>query len=62
LIWDIVISNHGARIGDMSGAPLNGRNLKEGYTRGCGLQFGNIVDLCAADPLFAHAYTNLHND
>ncbi len=56
MIWDIVISNHGPRIGNMPGAPLNGRNLKEGYTRGCGLQFGNIADLCAADPLFAHAY------
>jgi hypothetical protein len=54
--WDIIIHNHGDRIGAMSGDPLNGRNLKEGYTRGCGLQFGNVAALCAADPLFAHAY------
>jgi Macrocin-O-methyltransferase (TylF) len=54
--WDITISNHGARIAAMPGATLNGRNLKDGYTRGCGLQFGNMVDLCASDPLFAHAH------
>ena len=58
--WDIIISNHGARIGAMAGEALNGRNLKEGYIRGCGLQFGNMVDLCAADPLFAHAYALTH--
>jgi hypothetical protein len=60
MIWDIIILHHGASISVMSGDPLNGRNLKDGYTRGCGLQFGNIVDLCAADPLFAHAYGLTH--
>jgi hypothetical protein len=54
--WDIIISNHGDRIGAMSGDLLNGRNLKDGYIRGCGIQFGNIANLCAADPLFKHAH------
>jgi hypothetical protein len=56
LEWDIRINNHGARIGAMSGESLQGRNLKDGYIRGCGLQFGNVVQPCTADPLFAHAY------
>jgi hypothetical protein len=54
--WNITINNHGARIGAMSGDMLNGRNLKDGYTRGCGLQFGNVTNLCTSDPLFLHAY------
>jgi Macrocin-O-methyltransferase (TylF) len=56
MMWDIIINNHGASISAMSGDPLNGRNLKDGYIRGCGLQFGNIANLCAADPLFVRAY------
>jgi hypothetical protein len=56
LEWNITIGNHGARIGATSGGLLNGRNLKEGYTRACGLEFGNVTKLCAADPLFTHAY------
>ena len=54
--WDITISGHGARIAAMSGDSLHGRTLRDGYIRGCGLQFGNLRDLCTADPLFAHAY------
>jgi hypothetical protein len=54
--WNITINNHGERIGAMPDTTLNGRNLKDGYLRGCGLQFGNVAALCAADPLFAHAY------
>jgi hypothetical protein len=55
LEWDIVIRNHGKRISAMPDNALGGRNLKDGYVRGCGIQFGNMADLCAADPLFAHA-------
>ena len=29
---------------------------EKGYLRGCGIQFGNIGKLCAADPLFVRAY------
>ena len=54
--WNITISSHGERIGAMPSDPLKGRNLKDGYVRGCGLQFGNISKLCTADPLFSHAY------
>jgi len=56
LEWDITIHNHGARIDAMSGDSLHGRTLKDGYIRGCGLEFGNLGELCTADPLFAHAY------
>jgi SAM-dependent methyltransferase len=55
LAWDIFIRNHGVRIRDMPDNVLSGRNLKDGYVRGCALQFGNMADLCAADALFAHA-------
>jgi hypothetical protein len=54
--WDIAITGHGDRIAAMPGDSLHGRTLKDGYVRGCGLQFGNVRDLCAADPLFAYAY------
>src|ERR1700736_4365859 len=54
--WKLTINNHGARIAAMSDDQLNGRNLKDGYGRGCGLQFGNVADLCATDPLFVRAY------
>lgn len=32
--------------------PRKGRNLFDGYTRGCGLQFGNLPQLCMNDPDF----------
>lgn len=35
--------------------PRNGRNPFEGYVRGCGIQFGNIPQLCDADPDFRTA-------
>lgn len=35
--------------------PRNGRNPFEGYVRGCGLQFGNVAQLCAADPDYQQA-------
>jgi hypothetical protein len=56
LEWDIIINNHGDRISAMPNNAVNGRNLKDGYIRGCGLQFGNLSKLCVADPLFAHAH------
>jgi hypothetical protein len=56
LEWDIIIHNHGDRIAAMPSTMLNGRNLKDGYIRGCGLQFGNLANLCVTDPLFAHAH------
>jgi predicted O-methyltransferase YrrM len=35
--------------------PRNGRNPFDGYLRGCGLQFGNIVQLCLQDTDFQAA-------
>jgi hypothetical protein len=52
----IEIANHGDRIAAMPTTLVNGRNLRDGYLRGCGLQFGNARALCAADPSFSRAY------
>jgi hypothetical protein len=54
-MWTVEIANHGPRIAGMSGEMLNGRMIKDGYLRACGIQFGNIRALCAADPVFARA-------
>jgi hypothetical protein len=35
--------------------PRHGRNPFEGYVRGCGLQFGNVAQLCTQDPDFQTA-------
>ena len=39
----------------MNKNPRNGRNPFEGYIRGCGLQFGNVSQLCMEDPDFQTA-------
>jgi len=39
----------------MNQQPRNGRNPFEGYVRGCGLQFGNVSQLCTEDPDFQTA-------
>ncbi len=54
--WNIQISNHGDRIAAMSGELIDGKTTRDGYLRGCGIQFGNINNLCGADPLFRRAY------
>lgn len=36
--------------------PRKGRDLYSGYLRGCGLRFGNIGELCLADPVFTKAF------
>jgi hypothetical protein len=50
------MSNHAARIAAMANEAHNGRNVRDGYIRGCGIQFGNVGSLCEADPLFMRAY------
>jgi hypothetical protein len=55
--WKIEVANHGNRIAAMSGDLSDGRSKRDGYLRGCGLQFGNILSLCGADPLFVRAHT-----
>jgi hypothetical protein len=54
--WKIEAAEHGGRIAAMPPGPVNGRSTRDGYLRGCGLQFGNIASLCGADPLFVRAY------
>ena len=51
--FNIQIQHDIARI-----APGNrkGRCPLDGYVRGCGLQFGNIAQLCQQDPDFGRAY------
>lgn len=55
-MWQISIEHHQARIDAMDATPVLGRNPKEGYRRACGLQFGNVADLCNRDPVFVEAY------
>jgi hypothetical protein len=55
-MWNVEIANHGPRIAAMSGELLDGRSMKDGYLRACGIQFGNIRKLCFADPIFARAH------
>lgn len=54
-MWEVEIGDHGSRISAMSSELRNGRSTRDGYLRGCGLQFGNIRNLCASDPVFARA-------
>ena len=55
--WTIEIGlGHGQRIAAMPDEIRNGRNMREGYVRACGLQFGNVRALCESDPLYQRAY------
>jgi macrocin-O-methyltransferase TylF-like protien len=55
--WSIHIAHgHGERIAAMPDESRNGRNLRDGYLRACGIEFGNVRQLCEADPLFRRAY------
>ena len=54
--WKIEAAQHSRSIAAMSPGLVNGRSTRDGYLRGCGLQFGNIAQLCGADPLFVSAY------
>jgi Macrocin-O-methyltransferase (TylF) len=54
--WKIEVQFHGDRIAAMPQTQVNGRSTRDGYLRGCGLQFGNLAKLCSGDPLFIHAY------
>ena len=55
--WSVHIAHgHGERIAAMPDEFRNGRNLRDGYTRACGIQFGNVRQLCEADTLYRRAY------
>ncbi len=55
-MWDIQIAHHATRINAMRSEIRLGRNIKEGYVRSCGIQFGNISSLCEIDKIFMRAY------
>jgi hypothetical protein len=59
--WKIELIEHGDRIAAMSPDLINGRSTRDGYLRGCGIQYGNIIDLCKADPLFVRAFSLAHS-
>ena len=56
-MWNVVIANHGSLVAAMSCERLNGRSVRDGYLRGCGIQFGNIRKLWAADSVFARVHS-----
>ena len=43
------------RSSDMPQEMRKGREVYNGYVRGCGLKYGNLKDLCYADALFSEA-------
>lgn len=47
---------------DMAKAVVNGRCVHDGYQRGWGLQFGDLGQLVARDPLFRAAYSAAKNN
>lgn len=55
-IWLVSIHHHGERIRAMRPGPPDDRDLRAGYLRGCGLQFGNLRTLCERDPLYVRAH------
>ena len=55
--WSLHIAHgHGERIAAMPDEFRDGRNLRDGYTRACGIQFGNVRQLCEANALYQRAY------
>ena len=54
--WDIQLQSFLRGLADMPQSPRKGRDVYGGYFRGCGLRFGNLGDLCLADPIFTKAY------
>lgn len=54
--WDIQLQPFLKGLADMPQAPRKGRDVYNGYVGGCGLRFGNLGDLCLADPIFIKAY------
>lgn len=55
--WTFSIAHHEEAISAMPDVLSQGRNLREGYLRGTGIQFGGIKQLCAGDPVFTEAYS-----
>jgi hypothetical protein len=54
--WRIQLKPFLSGLGDMAREPRKGRDVYSGYLRGCGLKYGNLKDLCFADPVFSEAH------
>jgi len=54
--WIIQLQPFLSGLGDMPQTPRKGRDIYNGYIRGCSLQHGNLKDLCFSDPDFSNAY------
>jgi len=54
--WDIQLKSFLGALGQMPPGIRNGRDMRAGYVRGCALQFGNLADLCRADPVYKDAF------
>jgi len=48
--------NENARVEHMPDRIERGRNVRDGYQRGWGLQFDKLADRIAKEPLFGRAY------
>jgi len=54
--WHIKLKPFAAGFGAVPNKNRKGRKVYDGYLRGCGLQFGNLKELCLADPVYSQAY------
>ena len=54
--WHIQLEPFLSGLNDMPRTPRKGREVYDGYIRGCGLKYGNLRELCFADPVFSEAY------
>ena len=52
--------NQNARVEHMPDRIERGRNVRDGYQRGWGLQFDKLADRIAKEPLFGQAYQLAH--
>ena len=55
--WQVRLKPFLKALGDMPNERRKGRNVYDGYIRGCGLKYGNIRDLCNDDEVFSGAMT-----
>ena len=55
--WTYSVAHHEEALASMLDEMTQGRNLRDGYLRGTGIQFGGIRTLCANDPVFTQAYS-----
>jgi hypothetical protein len=54
--WNIQLQSFLSGIANLPQGPRKGRDIYNGYVRGCGLQYGNLQALCQSDPVFTKAY------